>query len=90
MENQVSASRRLSLSDLDLLRSVIERTNPALTQLVKTLPEISLSPAEIEEIREVLAAELSQRGLDDQDEPNAYGLQMEDLIDKVGDLRRES
>jgi hypothetical protein len=79
---------RLSANELTLLHEIIERWQPALLEL---LSRPSLTDEEREELRGALAEELVASGLNKADqEPNSYGLQIEDLIDKIGRIPSKS
>lgn len=75
--------RRLNAHQLALLRQIVVRRRPALASLVDHLGERPLSQDEREEIREVLLEELLETGLLDDDEPNARGIEIDDLIGKL-------
>ena len=75
--------RLLSQPELRLLKEILWRWNPTLVAL---LDQASVSTDEREELRGALAEELVSRGLESDSEPNRYGLQIEDLIDKIGSI----
>lgn len=76
--------RGLTPGDYDRLRDVVSRRDRDALLLLKTLGERRLTEEERETLRGLVADDLVERGLDDHDEPNAYGLQMERLIDALG------
>ncbi len=68
---------------MELLREVVRVHRPELQQLLKTIGVSPLSFAAREALREALADELSARGLRGDDDPNEYGLRIEDAIDRM-------
>ena len=71
---------------MELLREVVDRHGPELRPLLDRVGTHPLSRDEREALRGALADELVARGLDDDDEPNAYGLEIEAAIDRLGEL----
>lgn len=72
--------------ELSTLKRIVQEWEP---NLVRLLTQSRLTDDECEDLRGALAEELAARGLDeDHSEPNRYGLQIEDLIDKVGRIPR--
>lgn len=69
---------------LRLLRRVLEAQQPALLSLVDGMGERRLSDAEREVLRGEIATALVNEGLDLHDEPTAYGLDLEGIIDWLG------
>lgn len=76
----------LKSDEKDLLREVLWKHRPNLMILVDDLGNIPLFNAQREELREALADELVETGLDKNDEPNERGLLLEKLIDRLGHL----
>lgn len=74
---------RLSKEMFDLLLDVIQRREPRLLGLPFFSQERGLTDEEREDLREVLADELCEVGLKANDEPNKYGLLIDDLIGKL-------
>jgi hypothetical protein len=69
-----------------LMKEIVGRWRPDLLGL---LQRSALTADECEALRSALADELVVRGLNRFDsEPTKYGLQVEDLIDKVGQVPR--
>jgi hypothetical protein len=71
-------------ADKKTLREIIWRRRPKLATLIADLEDGRLSEDAREEIREVLAEELCDSGLDPSDEPHQRGQMIERLIDEVG------
>lgn len=71
---------------LTLLRRAVARHNPSLGELLPQLGKSPLSVEQRENLRGVLADELSANGLREDDEPNEYGLRIEAAIDYLGEL----
>jgi hypothetical protein len=69
---------------LQILREIVSRRAPGLTGLLTHVGAAPLTADQRDQLRSVLADEFVERGLREDDEPNAYGLQVEDLIDLVG------
>ena len=77
---------KLKSDQFELLGAVVRRRAPALNGLVHQLKDspAALSDADRESLRQVVADELCDLGLRQDDEPNEYGLQLEDVIDGLG------
>lgn len=73
----------LSLNERTLLERVIRSREPSLVPLLDRLGRFSLTDEEREHLRSVLAAELCERGLDEEDEPTSYGRALDDVIGKL-------
>lgn len=67
-----------------LLLEIVQRRDPPAHFLLDRLG--SLSDHERETLRSLLADELVETGLGPDDEPNARGIELEDLIDRLGRL----
>lgn len=65
-----------------LLHEVLSIRNADLLPLLEHLNQIS--DEQRERLREVIADELMETGLDHDDEPNQRGLLLEDIIDTLG------
>ena len=74
----------LASGNLALLQSVVERREPALVTLIDDLGQRSLVDSDREALRHVVLSEFLDRGLGADDEPTPYGLELEDLIDILG------
>ena len=71
----------------DLLNSILEKNG---CQYVSDPSGGHLVELEVSRIVDILLDELSSSGLDENDEPNARGLMIEEIIDALGNLGRES
>lgn len=71
-------------AEMGLLRDVISRRRPDLLPTIDEMADGSLSEEECEALREAVAEELVQVGLDERDEPNKRGRELEALIDWLG------
>jgi len=71
----------------DLLNSILEKSG---CHYVPDPSEGHLGELEVSKIVDVLLDELSSSGLDENDEPNARGLMIEEIIDALGNLGREN
>jgi hypothetical protein len=70
-----------------LLEAIVERHRPDLRVRVEQLGVVAADDATIQELQLVVADELLDAGLDANGEHNAYGRQLEDLIDALSRLR---
>ncbi len=77
---------RLRQSEAQLLWEVVSKHQPRLLSLLQVLGTRPLTIEEREALREAVADEFSAVGLDENDEPNARGIALEDLIDRLGHL----
>lgn len=75
--------RKLSLNERTLLQRVIRSREPSLAPLLDGLGSFALTDVERENLRSVLADELGERGLDDDDEPTSYGRALDGVIGKL-------
>lgn len=82
----MTGSRGLTPLELELLTTAIQAHDAQLMRLVDQLGRVQLTSDEREALRFALAEELILNGLEADDEPNAYGLRLEDLIDSLGYL----
>jgi hypothetical protein len=73
--------------EVALLREAVERHAPELAPLLQSVEKRMLTEDERERLRAALSDELAASGLHENDEPNQRGLQIEDLIDRLGHLR---
>jgi hypothetical protein len=74
----------LNRDEHKLLRELVSRRDDSALPLIDSLLERRLTQDEREILRGLVADELVEQGLDEHDEPTAYGLQMERLIDALG------
>ncbi|GEM_PF-2466326 len=75
----------LKLHELNILFQIVSKHQPKLLPLLDRLGVIPLKSEEREILRNILAMELSEQGLDENYEPNQWGLTVESLIDKLGE-----
>lgn len=70
----------------ELLSEVIWKRHPELIGVLSSLQDGQLTEEQREELRQALTDEFTETGLRDDDEPNARGLLLEELIDRLGHL----
>ncbi len=78
------AGSPLSPNQIALLRHTVERHIPDLLPLVVTLGESPLNETDREALRNAVSSEFISAGLDSDNEPTSFGLELEDLIDALG------
>lgn len=72
--------KNLKSSQIALLKRVLRSREPRLLPLVSRLTDRSLDEDSREAIRAALLAEMCESGLNTDDEPNAYGLKLDEII----------
>jgi hypothetical protein len=70
----------------ELLSEVIWKHRPDLIGVLGSLQDVQLTEYQRDELRQVVTDEFTETGLRDDDEPNARGLLLEELIDRLGHL----
>ncbi len=75
-----------TLKDLPLLIEVISKQQPELIPLLDILGWRLLDNNERDSLREAVLDEFVETGLREDDEPNSRGLQLESLIELLGQL----
>jgi tetratricopeptide (TPR) repeat protein len=81
-----TGSKQLDPVEHQLLEKAVRRWCPQNLRLVELVGARTLSEEEREALRGALAYELTASGLREDDEPNAYGLELDDLIGKLADF----
>jgi hypothetical protein len=79
----MSKLRRFNEAELSILREIIAKRQPGLLPLVDNLGPRPLTKEQREELRGALADEFLQSGLMADDEPNTWGLKVDDLIGRL-------
>jgi len=74
--------RNLRPDERELALDVLKRRDPDLADLVERHSPSELTVAQRQAIQLVIADEFIETGLQEDDEPNARGLALEDLIDR--------
>lgn len=74
---------KLSSYEKKLLNKIIKKHQPHLLPLLNLPNNRLLSSEERENLREAIADELVESGLDKNDEPTQQGLVLEELIDRL-------
>lgn len=74
----------LSPNMMTLLQLTVERQVPELLPLVDAVGKTPLNETDREALRGVVLSEFLSSGLDSDDEPTSYGLELEALIDALG------
>lgn len=80
----MSSKTSLHPEEARLLREVLWKRQPSLLHRLDSLGVIPLTTEQREELRQVLADELCETGLQPDDEPNERGLRLDDLIGQLG------
>lgn len=74
----------LTQDEQELLHRAVTAHNPQLLYVLSEIGQRPLTIDEREELRGALAEELTAAGLNVEDEPTPYGLELEHLIDVLG------
>jgi hypothetical protein len=74
----------LTQDEQELLRHAVTAHNRRLLHVLSEIGQRPLTTDEREELRGALADELTAAGLDAEDEPTPYGLELENVIDALG------
>jgi hypothetical protein len=77
------SDKRLSDTDLQILKEIIRRSNPALSGVADLVGKVSLTEGQREDLREALADELCSTGLKPDGEPNERGFKLDAIIGKL-------
>lgn len=77
---------RLRPLERQLLSDVVSKWRPELLPLLDVIGHVKLTLEQQEELRQVVAMELVDTGLSQDDEPNPRGLLLENLIDRLGHI----
>lgn len=75
---------QLKPNDMELLRKLIAKRDPALLPLLDQIGNVRLTFDQRESLRDKVLDEFTELGLRENDEPNQYGLQLDDLIAYLG------
>lgn len=76
----------LNERELTLLRRIVWSRQPGLQKLTQEIGSAPLREEEREELRGLLAEELTENGLRPDGEPNEHGLEVDRLIGRLGDF----
>lgn len=87
--------KQLSDQQIELLEELTKRRAPALQPLVTRLraqpyPAVALSDAEAEALSQIVINEFCEKGLNPDDEPNEYGVQLDYLAGSILMRERET
>jgi hypothetical protein len=82
----MSSRTLLTADQVRLLAELVTQRAPILERVLARLGHEPLTDDNREALREVVAAEICDRGLDAEDEPNQYGRTLEHLIDALGHI----
>jgi hypothetical protein len=77
-------SKELSKEEKELLQYCVKEHVPKLLEDIDRLDQLNID--RINEMRNAVGDEFVSKGLEQDDEPNRYGLKLEDLIDRLADL----
>lgn len=76
-------SRKMNMQQRECLRNVVARHSPDVSHLLEDVTLQNIDSENRERILYSLTCELIDYGLDSNDEPNKYGLELETIIDIV-------
>jgi|WetSurMetagenome_2_1015567.scaffolds.fasta_scaffold704044_1 hypothetical protein len=79
----------LNKEEKQLLLLCLKNHNPLMIKYIDLLDEILLDNNLVNTIREIVGNELQEKGFSTDWEPNDYGLKLENLIDKLGNLYKK-
>jgi len=77
---------RLSPQLAEMLNEAVTKHSPHLSDLLAAVQDLRLTDSQRDELRQAVTDELCETGFRADDEPNARGLLLEDLIDQLGHL----
>ena len=77
---------QLNNESLELLRVCLNHHKPELLYVIDSQELINIDSGLGNELRQAVGNEFCRDGLKQDDEPNEYGLELEELIDKIGRL----
>ena len=75
--------KNLNNEERNILIDVISRRQSSYLQLVESIGEAALSEEQKEKIQQALLDEMYEKGLEQNDEPNSYGKQLDSIIGKI-------
>jgi len=75
---------QLTDKEISLLIRCLKKYEPDYISKIQLLDHLSIN--EINKIRILITKEFSEKGLMENDEPNEYGMELEELIDKLARL----
>jgi hypothetical protein len=79
-------TKTLKQDEKKLLLHCLQEHNPELLKEVIQLEQGLLGKTDVRQMIEAIGDELMAKGFQSDDEPNKYGLELEDLIGKLGNL----
>ena len=75
---------RLPKKSLEILRKCVSNQNPKLLKILDSEKYYRINQKLGNKLRDAVGDEFVQFGLMNNDEPNEYGLRLEELIDEIG------
>jgi hypothetical protein len=79
----VAHEQTFGSDERELLRRITTKYSPELSDLVDVVGSRPLTDREREELRAGLAREFTSVGLEEDSEPNEYGVEVDDLIGRL-------
>ena len=76
----------LTENGFKLLRECVTKHNPSLLPSIESDDNSTYTADFYNELRDIVGSEFCDKGLQPNSEPNAYGLELENLIDEIGRL----
>ncbi|MBP8641218.1 MAG: hypothetical protein KBI01_10050 [Oscillospiraceae bacterium] len=77
---------KLNKQQMDLLKKCLQKHSPGLITIIENPDSQNYSVEFYNQLRAIIGNELVISGLNEDDEPNEYGLNLESLIDEIGRL----
>ena len=75
---------KLGCTSMNLLKRCVIKYNPLLLSAIEDPIKDDYTSDFYNKLRDIVGEEFIQKGLLENDEPNEYGLVLEDLIDELG------
>ena len=77
---------KLCEKSLSLLKSCLQKHNPSLILIIESNDHDEYTAEFYNQLRQIVGDELIAKGFNQDYEPNWYGIELEKLIDEIGQL----